>query len=259
MPTCSEIAALATDYVEGHLGAAERERYQAHLAGCDACATFARQLQVTSRAVAAMPEPQVPLALRGELLARFDEWSSRREGAGVQAAAARPRWVARASALAALAAFGVLLALSRRPSRSAADWVVALLLAGVAAVLAGRGGRVTWGLAAVAAAASAGAALVGGPGALEPGTGLDCLLLELATAAGTAGTLWLAFRGGPAALTGSSSGALAVAGALAGAASLQITCGAHSSTVHALAFHAGGVVLAAAAAALLPRLLARAV
>jgi hypothetical protein len=47
--------------------------------------------------------------------------------------------------------------------------------------------------------------------------------------------------------------AAAAAGALAGDAALQVTCSAHGVGLHLLAFHAGGVVLAAAAASLLRR------
>jgi hypothetical protein len=44
--------------------------------------------------------------------------------------------------------------------------------------------------------------------------------------------------------------AAAAAGALAGVAALQLTCGAHVAAPHVLAFHAGGVVLAAVTARL---------
>jgi len=252
MSTCREIAAQATDYAEGHLGADERARWEGHVAGCAGCAAFARQLAIGARAAAALPEPELPLALRQRLLAGFDERATR--AAGVPAVAPRPRWLAPFSALAVLAAFTVLLLPARRPSRSAADWGVALALAAAAAVLAARGGRVTWGVAAAAAAVTGAAALIGGgAGPLAVLTGLDCLASELGAVAGTAGAMWLVLRRGPGALAGTPLGALAVAGAVAGAGALQVTCGAHGSTAHALAFHLGGVLLVAGAAALLSR------
>jgi hypothetical protein len=252
MPTCREIAAQATDYAEGHLGAAERERWEGHVAGCAGCASFARQLAIGARAAGALPGPELPLALRQRLLAAFDERAARQAGAA--AAAPRPRWLAPFSALAVLAAFTVLLLPARRPSRSASDWGVALALVALAAVLALRGGRVTWGVAAVVASAAGAAALLGGgPGALHVIQGLDCLASELGAVAGTAGAMWLVLRRGPGALARTPLGALAVAGALAGAGALQVTCGAHGSTAHALAFHLGGVLAVGAGAALLSR------
>lgn len=241
MSTCREIAAQATDYAEGHLGADERARWEGHVAGCAGCAAFARQLAIGVRAAAALPEPELPLALRQRLLAVFDERAA--SAAGVPAAASRPRWFAPASALAALAAFAVLLGLGRQRSGSGTDWGAALVLAAVAATLAARGGRVTWGVAAAAAAVTGVAALMsGGPGPLAALTGLDCLASEASAVAGTAGAMWLLLRRGPRSLTGTPLGALAVAGAVAGAGALQVTCGAHASAAHALAFHVGGVV-----------------
>jgi hypothetical protein len=45
--------------------------------------------------------------------------------------------------------------------------------------------------------------------------------------------------------------AAAAAGALAADAALQVTCAAHTAVPHLLAFHVGGIVLAAAAAGVL--------
>jgi hypothetical protein len=47
--------------------------------------------------------------------------------------------------------------------------------------------------------------------------------------------------------------AAASAGALAGYAALQVTCAAHAAIPHLVAFHVGGVLLAAGGAALLWR------
>ncbi len=57
---------------------------------------------------------------------------------------------------------------------------------------------------------------------------------------------WLALRGGTSTLTRRAAAATAAAGALAGDAALQVTCDAHGFGAHLLAFHAGGVLLAAA-------------
>lgn len=257
MLTCKEITALATDYAEGHLGAADRATFEGHLAGCAGCSAWVEQLATTALAVGALPEPAVPLEMRRELLERFDDWARHR---GVEAPAAQPavpvgrRRLGLAAALAAAATFGLLVALARRPSGRAEDWAVALVLAGVAVALAALGRRATLGLAAVAGAAALAAGLLaGGRGSLELATGLDCLLTVGAAAAGMAGVAWLVLRRGPGALVRSAAGSWAVAGALAGAAALQVTCGAHTSLAHHLTFHVGGVLAVAATALLVPR------
>ena len=263
MPTCREIAALATDYAEGHLAAADRTRFESHLTGCAGCAVFVEQLGTTARAVGALPEPELPIELRRQLLERFDGWASRR--AGAEAPANRPvekagaRWRSAGAALAALVAFGLLVALARKPSGAPGDWGIALALVGLAVALAALGRRVSFGSAAVAVGATLAAALLGGgPGQLDLHTGLECLLTLAAAAGGTAGAGWLVLRRGPGAAARSTVGAAAVAGALAGAAALQVTCGAHTSLPHLLAFHVGGVLCVAGIALLPPAARSRA-
>jgi len=260
MWTCREITALATDYSEGHLGATDRARFETHIAGCDGCATFVRQLERTAKAVGALPEPELPMALRVELLARFDDWAGQRASSAASAKATegvRGRFVA-VSLVATLATVGLLVALGRHPSRSPADWAIALALTGVAATLAALAHRAT--LRHVATAVSAVLAtslLAGSRGPLEIATGLECLLTVLAAAGGVTGTAWFVLRRGPAALVRSAVGSLAVAGAMAGVAALQLTCGAHTSVAHLLVFHVGGLLAVAATVFLGPRLAAR--
>ncbi len=82
--------------------------------------------------------------------------------------------------------------------------------------------------------------------------GVHCLALELFTAALAA----LAAVGGLSSSTSSwTTAALASAGALAGQAALHLTCPERSAAPHLLAFHLGGVLLAAAAGWAVPRAL----
>lgn len=78
MLTCKQIAELATAYAEGQLGLAERVRFQLHLGLCANCRTWVRQLQATARALAKLPEPELPPALEAELLRRFEGWKAKR-------------------------------------------------------------------------------------------------------------------------------------------------------------------------------------
>ncbi len=77
MLSCREITELVTDYAEGALGLGDRLRFQLHLGLCRHCRTYVRQLRATARALGRLPEPELPPALRDELLRRFEGWKSR--------------------------------------------------------------------------------------------------------------------------------------------------------------------------------------
>jgi hypothetical protein len=98
------------------------------------------------------------------------------------------------------------------------------------------------------------AALASGSFGLFAAVGVHCLALEFFTAAWPLAAL--AAAGG---LSSSTSGwttaALASAGALAGQAALHLTCPERSAAPHLLAFHVGGVMLAAVAGWAVPRAL----
>jgi len=251
MLTCKEITALATDYSEGHLGAAERGLFDAHVAGCDGCAAWTKQLQTAARAVGRLPAPALPLAHRAALLALFDEWAVGRvapEAVGAGWSGSKRR-LAGAAAFATLAVFGVVVAMAHHPSRLPQDLGIAGALVSVAMVLAALGHRFTFGSAAVAVSTSFGAALLAGTGgSLELSTGLECLLIVGVTSAGVGGATWGWLRREPVERRRHAAGSSAIAGALAGVAALQLACGAHASLVHLLTFHVGGIVVVAAAA-----------
>jgi hypothetical protein len=101
--------------------------------------------------------------------------------------------------------------------------------------------------------AAAVAALSGPAASLAPLVGAECLAAELVAAGAVAGAAWLALRRGTGAPAPLTMAAAAAAGALAGDAALQITCEAHAAAAHAVVFHLGGVVLAAAIAAVVWR------
>ena len=45
--TCSEIVELVTEYLEGGLPVEDRERFEEHVAFCDACLTYFGQVRET--------------------------------------------------------------------------------------------------------------------------------------------------------------------------------------------------------------------
>jgi hypothetical protein len=154
-----------------------------------------------------------------------------------------------ASVVAVCVAFAAAVMLAQHRSPSRRDWVVALALAAAAAAFAAAERRFRVTVVPLAAlAAFVAAAATGVTGGLEAGMGLDCLATELACAAAAVLGAWLAIRRGTSSLGPGAVAAGAAAGAVAGAAALQLTCLAHGSFPHALAFHVGGVLLAAALA-----------
>jgi anti-sigma factor RsiW len=71
---CSDVLARLSDYVDGELDAAERERVDAHLAGCDVCerfgGAFAETVGALRRALGA--SPPVDSAIAERLRRRID-------------------------------------------------------------------------------------------------------------------------------------------------------------------------------------------
>jgi hypothetical protein len=249
MRSCKEITELAADYADDALVPEARRQLEAHLASCPGCRTWLDQLDVTARAIRALPPPALPAGLQDQLLLRFDAWQAGRSVEAVPgravAAEARGRYAWEAL-VALVGVMALLVALARHPSRALADLIVSAGLAAGAILLARLARRLTprFAVAAVSAALVA-AAVRGGPGPLELSEGLECLAIEGAAAAVVAGAAWISARRTKGAV---SLGPWAVAGALAGAAVLQLACGAHTSLAHLVTFHAGGVLLVAALA-----------
>jgi hypothetical protein len=250
MPSCKEIAELATSYSEGALDPEARRRFEAHIATCSDCRPWVRQLDIVARAVRLLPPPEVPAELRSELLRRFDAWKASRAGGEAPAPAPSGNDGARRYAwealLATVGVVALLAGLARNPSNAAEDWGVSAALAAGAIAVAILARRLTIRFAVVAvSAAFVAAAVRGGPGDLAFAEGLECLLIEAAAAAAVASAAWLAARRAPGTVP---LGTWAIAGALAGDAALQISCGAHLSMLHLVTFHAGGVLVVAALA-----------
>jgi anti-sigma factor RsiW len=70
---CRELVELVTDYLEGRLDPAGRERFEAHLEECDGCATYVEQMRQTHAALGRIPEETVSPEVREKLLRIFDD------------------------------------------------------------------------------------------------------------------------------------------------------------------------------------------
>jgi anti-sigma factor RsiW len=76
--TCREFVELATDFLEGTLPEAERERFEDHLALCPGCHAYMEQLRATLRALGRIPEESLSEDAREELLHAFRDWKAAR-------------------------------------------------------------------------------------------------------------------------------------------------------------------------------------
>ena len=76
--TCQEVVELATDYFEASLPAVASERFAAHVADCDGCQAYLRQVRITVDIVHSVAAPGPVDA--GGLLADFRRWRDTRDG-----------------------------------------------------------------------------------------------------------------------------------------------------------------------------------
>jgi anti-sigma factor RsiW len=77
MLTCQEMVELVTDYLEGRLDDAARQRFEAHVAECDACTLYIEQMRLTIRALGHIPPESISPEAEEELLAAFRNWRER--------------------------------------------------------------------------------------------------------------------------------------------------------------------------------------
>jgi anti-sigma factor RsiW len=73
---CQELVELATEYLEGALGAEQRARLEHHLSHCDGCHAHLGQLRAVVRAAEALPEERLSVAAEDELVAAFRAWAA---------------------------------------------------------------------------------------------------------------------------------------------------------------------------------------
>jgi anti-sigma factor RsiW len=71
---CQELVELVTDYLEDYLGAAERARFEEHLATCSGCQTYLEQMRMTLRALDHIPAPTISAEARQQLLRVYRAW-----------------------------------------------------------------------------------------------------------------------------------------------------------------------------------------
>lgn len=71
---CKELVELITDYLEGALAEHDRVRLEDHLALCDGCTSFLRQMRMTIELTGMLTEDEIPAEGKQELLGVFRAW-----------------------------------------------------------------------------------------------------------------------------------------------------------------------------------------
>jgi anti-sigma factor RsiW len=72
--TCQQLVELVTDYLEGALSRADRQRFEQHLDVCPGCVTYVEQIRETIRLTGGLREDDLAPAARDALLAQFRNW-----------------------------------------------------------------------------------------------------------------------------------------------------------------------------------------
>ena len=84
--SCQELVELVTEYFEGTLPPAERERFEAHLATCSGCTNYLQQMRQTIQVLGKLTEETIAPQTRDELLQVFKNWKKAARAADCTAA-----------------------------------------------------------------------------------------------------------------------------------------------------------------------------
>ncbi len=79
-PSCPEMVALLTAYLEGALSTVDAARFDAHLGLCPGCIIYVDQFRETVEATGVLGEDQVPEGAMAQLLHAFRDWRAPRAG-----------------------------------------------------------------------------------------------------------------------------------------------------------------------------------
>jgi len=72
--TCTQIVELITEYLEGGLSSADRERFEEHIGFCDWCLAYLDQMRQTIATVGRLRNEDLPKELEQSLLTAFRDW-----------------------------------------------------------------------------------------------------------------------------------------------------------------------------------------
>lgn len=73
---CQEMVELITDYLEGALSRAQRRRFETHLAGCENCTEYLKQMRATINATGRLRAEDLTPEMRAEFGDLYRRWRS---------------------------------------------------------------------------------------------------------------------------------------------------------------------------------------
>jgi anti-sigma factor RsiW len=73
---CRQAVELMSDYLEGALPAEDRQRLEAHLAGCPHCSEYLAQLRVTIETLGKADPDDLPEEALDEFVALYRRWQA---------------------------------------------------------------------------------------------------------------------------------------------------------------------------------------
>jgi anti-sigma factor RsiW len=68
---CRQAVELMTDYLEGAMSAVDRARFETHLAGCAACASYLDQMRLTMTVLGRLDPVSLPAPVLDELVGLY--------------------------------------------------------------------------------------------------------------------------------------------------------------------------------------------
>jgi anti-sigma factor RsiW len=71
---CQEMVELITDYLEGTLSRSQRRRFEAHIAACENCTEYLRQMRATIRLTGRLRAEDMTPAMRVEFTELYQRW-----------------------------------------------------------------------------------------------------------------------------------------------------------------------------------------
>lgn len=72
--TCEELVEIVTEYLDGGLSDAERERFEEHVVVCSGCANYLDQIRMTIEIAGRVTVDDLMEETKTELLAAFRDW-----------------------------------------------------------------------------------------------------------------------------------------------------------------------------------------
>lgn len=73
---CRDVVELVTNYLEGSLAGAERDRFEAHIGACPHCSRYLAQFRQTIAATGHLREDDIAPEAKDALLSAFRNWKA---------------------------------------------------------------------------------------------------------------------------------------------------------------------------------------